>query len=247
MALKFSVEGNIATGKSTFLRALQQHAEFQSHVGFYQEPVHMWQNVNETGHNILECFYKDPQRYAYFFQNYVFLTRFMQYNDALTNEEKKSICFFERSVFTDKMVFAKTAIENKCIQPIEAEVYNAWFRSIINVLPNLIPDVFVYLRASPDACQRRLHNRAREEEKHVDIEYLKQIHEYHEQWFIEGSDFIDEKNGIVLRQIQGDRTHPLLHGKKVWVIDCEHYSGNENEAILKFIHGFLDNFRVYFD
>jgi hypothetical protein len=31
-----------------------------------------------TGNEIAQAFYKEPQRYAYTFQNYVFLTRMMQ-------------------------------------------------------------------------------------------------------------------------------------------------------------------------
>lgn len=41
------------------------------------EPVNTWQNL-EGGGNILDAFYRDPQRYAYTFQNYVFLSRCMQ-------------------------------------------------------------------------------------------------------------------------------------------------------------------------
>lgn len=42
------------------------------------EPVDQWQNVNGQGGNMLEQFYRDPERYAYTFQNYVFITRVMQ-------------------------------------------------------------------------------------------------------------------------------------------------------------------------
>lgn len=42
------------------------------------EPVEKWQSVGDDRHNILESFYKDPQRYAYTFQNYVFFTRMLQ-------------------------------------------------------------------------------------------------------------------------------------------------------------------------
>ncbi len=45
------------------------------------EPVDKWQDTDGTGQgnsNILEAFYKNPERYAYTFQNYVFLTRMMQ-------------------------------------------------------------------------------------------------------------------------------------------------------------------------
>ena len=41
-----------------------------------------WQNVGSTaghnGHNLLDKFYNDKERYAYTFQNYIFFTRMMQ-------------------------------------------------------------------------------------------------------------------------------------------------------------------------
>ncbi len=46
------------------------------------EPVDKWQNIQDTNggqpSNLLEAFYKNPERYAYTFQNYVFVTRLMQ-------------------------------------------------------------------------------------------------------------------------------------------------------------------------
>ena len=37
-----------------------------------------WQNVDGKGGNMLDEFYSNPQRFAYTFQNYVFVTRVMQ-------------------------------------------------------------------------------------------------------------------------------------------------------------------------
>ena len=42
------------------------------------EPVDKWQDVGSGHHNVLDAFYKSPQRFAYTFQNYVFVTRMMQ-------------------------------------------------------------------------------------------------------------------------------------------------------------------------
>ncbi len=46
------------------------------------EPVDKWQNITDTAGgepvNLLEAFYNNPERYAYTFQNYVFVTRLMQ-------------------------------------------------------------------------------------------------------------------------------------------------------------------------
>ncbi len=42
------------------------------------EPLEEWQDVGGRGGNMLDMFYKDPARWAYTFQNFVFVTRVMQ-------------------------------------------------------------------------------------------------------------------------------------------------------------------------
>ncbi len=37
-----------------------------------------WQSVGQSQHNVLNEFYKHPERFAYTFQNYVFVTRMLQ-------------------------------------------------------------------------------------------------------------------------------------------------------------------------
>ncbi len=57
------------------------------------EPVDQWQSVGENGDNVLDAFYKEPQRYAYTFQNYVFVTRMMQVRIALLHNSNRSHVF----------------------------------------------------------------------------------------------------------------------------------------------------------
>lgn len=40
----------------------------------------------------------------------------------------------------------------------------------------------VYLRTTPEVVFQRMHARARKEEESVPLEYLRQIHEIHEDW-----------------------------------------------------------------
>lgn len=45
------------------------------------EPVEEWQRVPSAGGstlNLLDHFYQDPEKYAYTFQNYVFMSRVLQ-------------------------------------------------------------------------------------------------------------------------------------------------------------------------
>lgn len=76
--ITLAVEGNIGAGKSTFLNLMSDGSlELQDIVEVVPEPVEEWQAVTSGDHpiNLLDRFYKDPQRYAYTFQHYVLLTR----------------------------------------------------------------------------------------------------------------------------------------------------------------------------
>jgi hypothetical protein len=50
----------------------------QELVDISPEPVEKWQSVGSAQHNILDSFYRDPHRFAYTFQSYVFITRMQQ-------------------------------------------------------------------------------------------------------------------------------------------------------------------------
>lgn len=99
----FCVEGNISVGKTTFLqRIAHETLELRDLVEIVPEPIDKWQNVGPDHFNILDAFYADPQRYAYTFQNYVFVTRVMQERES--SGGIKPLRLMERSVFSDRMV-----------------------------------------------------------------------------------------------------------------------------------------------
>ena len=101
--LTFCVEGNISVGKSTFLqRIANETIELRDLVEIVPEPVGKWQDVGPEHFNILDAFYAEPERYAYTFQNYVFVTRVMQEKESSSGI--KPLRLMERSVFSDRMV-----------------------------------------------------------------------------------------------------------------------------------------------
>jgi len=42
----------------------------------------------------------------------------------------------------------------------------------------------VYLRAKPETCLERIKSRNRPEEQSITLDYLKQLHECHEEWLL---------------------------------------------------------------
>mgnify|MGYP003884648785 CR=1 FL=1 len=174
-----SIEGNISVGKSTLIKHMQSaDSKLRNTTEFVLEPVERWQDVR--GHNILEAFYDNPERYAYTFQSFVFLTRLL---DGGLTPSQLPHRLLERSVFSDSMVFLRAIHNAQWLTEMEFDLLTTYFSPLCRKFPQIIPNGFIYLRANPETCYQRLQGRNRTEESTVSLPYLEQIHQYHEQWF----------------------------------------------------------------
>nr|XP_017178807.1 uncharacterized protein LOC103401315 isoform X2 [Malus domestica] len=235
--LTFCVEGNISVGKSTFLqRIANETLELRDLVEVVPEPINKWQDVGPDHFNILDAFYAHPERYAYTFQNYVFVTRLMQERES--SGGMKPLRLMERSVFSDRMVFVRAVHEAKWMNEMEISIYDSWFDPVVSSLPGLVPDGFIYLRASPDTCHQRMKLRKRAEEDQVSLEYLRGLHEKHESWLFP---FESGNHGVLsiskpalqidsslpsdirdrVFYLQGDHMHSSIQKVPALVLDCE--------------------------
>ncbi|XP_047945814.1 uncharacterized protein LOC125223257 [Salvia hispanica] len=231
------VEGNISVGKTTFLqRIANETLELRDLVEIVPEPVDKWQNVGPDHFNILDAFYAEPERYAYTFQNYVFVTRVMQERESCGG--MKPLRLMERSVFSDRMVFVRAVHEAKWMNEMEISIYDSWFDPVVSSLPGLIPDGFIYLRASPDTCHKRMMLRKRAEEGGVSLDYLRDLHEKHESWLFP---FESGNHGVLsvsqlpkdddwslhphikdrVFYLHGDHMHSSIQKVPALVLDCE--------------------------
>ncbi len=111
------IEGNIGAGKSTLLRMLAT----ELNTSMAPEPVHRWTAMKHDGQNIIELFYQEPRKYAYLFQSIAFRTRM----DILL--ERNDHHFVERSIHTDRKVFAETCRESGFLNDIEYDDYSSWY------------------------------------------------------------------------------------------------------------------------
>ncbi|XP_046818796.1 deoxynucleoside kinase-like isoform X2 [Vespa crabro] len=166
------VEGNIGSGKTTFLN----HFKSYENTVVLQEPVELWRDV--AGVNLLELMYKDPKRYAFIFQSNVQLTM-LQLHTYKTQLPYKVM---ERSVYSARL-FIENMKRNKILQDIEVVVLEEWFDWCIKNA-NIETDLIIYLRTSPEIVYQRMRIRARKEENLVSLEYLKRIHEIHDEWLL---------------------------------------------------------------
>ncbi|CAD8118891.1 unnamed protein product [Paramecium sonneborni] len=179
-----SIEGNIGSGKSTLLKLLQ-HNYPQLH--YLPEPVKEWQQINgNPKHNILESFYKDPNRWAYTMQNYAFYSRLKHWKQVMTNLDK-SIILSERSIQADKEIFAINGYQNGLMNQMEFAIYEQFYNWLLEeVFGKLISkQLIIYLQVKPNICLERMLKRSRNEERNsISYEYLLQIHQRHEEWLL---------------------------------------------------------------
>jgi deoxyadenosine/deoxycytidine kinase len=177
-----AVEGNIGAGKSTLINKLKKE---HKDVCFISEPHQRWQNVD--GYNLLDEFYKDMNRWAYSFQNYAFLTRTEEIEKSFAENKDKSLFISERSVFSDFYTFAYICFSMGYINNLEWNMYIHWHNWLTENYVKKV-DGFIYLRTQPSVSYDRIKQRSRSEECKVTKEYLKMLHDAHENWLIHKRD-----------------------------------------------------------
>lgn len=211
------VEGNIGAGKSTFLRLIKDLLDVQ----VVYEPHEQWQNID--GENLLEAFYTDTERWAYTFQSYAFITRIMAQEkaDAVSHH---TLQILERSVYSDRYCFAKTAFEMGTMSSLEWKLYKDWWSWFVQHYTKK-PSGFIYLQTPPQVCHQRILKRARSEESAVPLHYLTMLHNKHENWLV-------DKIGL----------EPYLQDIPVLILDCTQDFEENPQLCKKYAQQIVDFF-----
>ncbi|XP_030057648.1 deoxyguanosine kinase, mitochondrial isoform X1 [Microcaecilia unicolor] len=188
---KLSVEGNIAVGKSTFVRLLGKiNQEWHT----VTEPLNQWQTLQtsktkENSSNLLQMIYQDPSRWSYTFQTFSCMSRFKAQLEPLSEtllKTQEPVQIFERSVYSDRYVFAQNLFELGYMDEVEWAIYQDWHSFLVQQFEDRVTlDGIIYLQATPEKCLERLHGRARLEEQGVQLDYLERLHTQHEKWLTE--------------------------------------------------------------
>lgn len=180
-----SLDGNIGAGKSTLLNRVREEIKG---IYYVDEPVGQWvQLINGENKNLLELFYEDKRRWAYTFQNCAILTRLKNIQDAINHipaDEEFPIVLTERSVLTDKYVFAEMLRDSGDIDQLEWSLYDMWFNTFGKSQP---VGGIIYLSTSAETAKKRIQIRNRHGEEGINIDYLNALDAQHKKW-IENTD-----------------------------------------------------------
>lgn len=177
-----SIEGNIGSGKSTLLNLLREKYKENQHIIFVDEPVSEWNKIKDGEKSILELFYGDKDKYSFTFQILAYITRLRKLLQVLENSNDDNIIICERSIYTDKYVFAKMLYQQGHIKEIEWQTYNYWFDTFKK---QTLPNTIIYVKTEPLICSERIKKRNRNGEDSIAIEYLDHCHKLHEEWLKE--------------------------------------------------------------
>jgi deoxyadenosine/deoxycytidine kinase len=180
-----SIEGNIGSGKSTLLANLKKHFKNNKHVVFLKEPVDEWSKIkDENNITILEKFYIDQEKYSFSFQMMAYISRLKLLKDSIkeikdteNDFETKYVIITERSLYTDKMVFAKMLYDTGKIESINYQIYLNWFNTFADDFP---VNKIIYVKTEPEICHQRITERHRDGEDNIPIDYLKSCSKYHD-------------------------------------------------------------------
>lgn len=169
------IEGNIGVGKSTFageLSTARSEATRRSCEAF-PEPVD-----KPAFRTLLGRYYADPARWGFAFQMYALKERFRQHTLAAELVANGIDVIQDRSIYADGCFGHLVHADGNMTQE-EWDIYAETFGALKRFLR--YPDLMIYLRASPELCLERIKRRSRSEESGVPLDYLRRLHEEHEQ------------------------------------------------------------------
>jgi len=106
----------------------------------------------------------------------------------LVKKNPNSIIITERSVLTDKNVFAKMLYDDKKIEEVNYIIYLKWFDEFIKEIPIT---GYIYVDVTPETSYTRVLKRNRQGED-IPLSYLRACNLYHLRWLEK------EKNVLML-------------------------------------------------
>ena len=202
-----SFDGNIGSGKSTMMKKAHEFYRNSANVIFAEEPIGKWNQIKDkNGTEMLKLFYQDQEKHAFKFQIMAFVSRLAGLREIVkANPGKNIVIITERSLYTDKEIFAKMLYDQGKMSDVEHQIYLTLFDEFASEFE---VNKVVYIRTDPVKCHERIHVRAREGEELIPLAYLEECHKYHEE-------FLDLERGLFRDQMVLDGNNDIYLNPEV--------------------------------
>jgi deoxyadenosine/deoxycytidine kinase len=202
-----SFDGNIGSGKSTMMKKAHEFYRNSANVIFAEEPIGKWNQIKDkNGTEILKLFYQDQEKHAFKFQIMAFVSRLAGLREIVkANPGKNIVIITERSLYTDKEIFAKMLYDQGKMSDVEHQIYLTLFDEFASEFE---VNKVVYIKTDPVKCHQRINIRAREGEELIPLAYLEECHKYHEE-------FLDLERGLFKDQMVLDGNNDIYLNPEV--------------------------------
>jgi len=215
-----TIEGNIGSGKSTLLEFLRNELILDNQkVIFMKEPVDEWEYIKDSnGNTMLQKFYENQEKYSFPFQMMAYISRLKLLKETV-EKYPNAIIISERSLYTDKYVFAKMLYETNKIEDVSYQIYCKWFDTFVKDYP--IAGI-IYVKTDPEICHDRIAKRSRVGESNIPLDYLVSCDTYHD-------DMLDiEKQLVSKNQLVLDGNVDIFYSKDTlnnWIKSIKEFIG----------------------
>jgi deoxyadenosine/deoxycytidine kinase len=160
-----AIAGNIGAGKTTLTGLLAKHYKWEPH----------YESVAENPY--LDDFYGSMERWSFNLQIYFLNSRFRQILEI--RESGKNI-IQDRTIYEDANIFAPNLHAMGLMTNRDFSNYESLFELMERLVSP--PDLLIYLRASIPTLVGQIHQRGRDFENTISIDYLSRLNERYEAW-----------------------------------------------------------------
>lgn len=159
------VAGNIGAGKTSLTERLGERLGW----------ITAYESVADNPY--LPDFYADMRSWSFHLQVFFLGHRSRQYLDLAA---KPQSAILDRSIYEDAFIFARALHTMGNLNERDYFSYRRVFDLIVSQLPP--PDLLIYLKAPVEVLMERIRRRARSIEGGIDIDYLRLLDGFYEEW-----------------------------------------------------------------
>ena len=160
-----AVAGNIGAGKTTLTKLLARHYKWEA------------QLEDVVDNPYLDDFYNQMERWSFNLQVYFLNSRFSQ---VLQIHESGKNIIQDRTIYEDAYIFAPNLHAMGLMTNRDFKNYTGLFELMESLVKG--PDLLIYLRSSIPNLVKQIHQRGRDYENSISIDYLSRLNERYEAW-----------------------------------------------------------------